>query len=213
MTQSDSFPNRLITESSPYLRQHALNPVDWYAWGPEALAKAKAEDKPILLSIGYSACHWCHVMSHECFENRDIAAVLNTHFVSVKVDREERPDLDDIYQKAAQVFLGRGGGWPLTMFLTPDGEPFWGGTYFPPSARYGRPGFIDVLKSDDALTIEIQGHTDNTGTKAANQTLSQQRAAAVRDYLIKTGGIAAARHVGRLVVPDLCGASLIFEQA
>ena len=140
MTQADSFPNRLITESSPYLRQHALNPVDWYAWGPEALAKAKAEDKPILLSIGYSACHWCHVMSHESFENREIAAVLNEHFVSVKVDREERPDLDDIYQKAAQVFLGRGGGWPLTMFLTPDQEPFYGGTYFPPVSRHNQIG-------------------------------------------------------------------------
>jgi uncharacterized protein YyaL (SSP411 family) len=125
MTQADSFPNRLITESSPYLRQHALNPVDWYAWGPEALAKARAEDKPILLSIGYSACHWCHVMSHECFENREIAAVLNEHFVSVKVDREERPDLDDIYQKAAQVFLGRGMA-AATMFLTPDpGTVLW----------------------------------------------------------------------------------------
>jgi uncharacterized protein len=146
MTQADSFPNRLITESSPYLRQHALNPVDWYAWGPEALARAKADDKPILLSIGYSACHWCHVMSHECFENREIAAVLNEHFVSVKVDREERPDLDDIYQKAAQVFLGRGGGWPLTMFLTPDQEPFYGGTYFPPVSRHNLPGFPQVLQ-------------------------------------------------------------------
>lgn len=141
----DSFPNRLITESSPYLRQHALNPVEWYAWGPEALARAKAENKPIHLSIGYSACHWCHVMAHECFENPDIAKLMNEQFINVKVDREERPDLDDIYQKAAQVFLGRGGGWPLTMFLTPDQEPFYGGTYFPPEPRYNLPGFPQVL--------------------------------------------------------------------
>ncbi|TKS59708.1 MAG: thioredoxin [Nitrospira sp.] len=141
----DSFSNRLITESSPYLRQHALNPVEWYAWGPEALARAKAEDKPIHLSIGYSACHWCHVMAHECFQNPDIAKLMNDHFINVKVDREERPDLDDIYQKAVQVFFGRGGGWPLTMFLTPDQEPFYGGTYFPPVPRYNLPGFPQVL--------------------------------------------------------------------
>ena len=145
MTHTDSFPNRLITESSPYLRQHAFNPVEWYAWGPEALARAKAENKPIHLSIGYSACHWCHVMAHECFENPDIAKLMNEHFVNIKVDREERPDLDDIYQKAAQVFLGRGGGWPLTMFLTPDQEAFYGGTYFPPVPRHNLPGFRQVL--------------------------------------------------------------------
>jgi uncharacterized protein YyaL (SSP411 family) len=144
-SNADNFPNRLITESSPYLRQHALNPVEWYSWGAEALARAKAEDKPIHLSIGYSACHWCHVMAHECFENPDIARILNEQFVNVKVDREERPDLDDIYQKAAQVFLGRGGGWPLTMFLTPDQEPFYGGTYFPPVPRHNLPGFPQVL--------------------------------------------------------------------
>lgn len=138
-------PNRLITESSPYLRQHALNPVQWYAWGAEALDLAKAEDKPIHLSIGYSACHWCHVMAHECFENQDIAALMNQYFINVKVDREERPDLDDLYQKAAQVFLGRGGGWPLTMFLTPNQEPFYGGTYFPPVPRHNLPGFPQVL--------------------------------------------------------------------
>jgi len=141
----DSFPNRLIAESSPYLRQHALNPVEWYAWGPEALARAKAENKPIHLSIGYSACHWCHVMARECFENSDIATLLNEQFINVKVDREERPDLDDIYQKAVQVFSGRGGGWPLTMFLTPEQEPFYGGTYFPPVPRYNLPGFPQVL--------------------------------------------------------------------
>jgi uncharacterized protein len=142
---ADGFTNRLISEASPYLRQHAKNPVDWYPWGGEALARAKAEDKPILLSIGYAACHWCHVMAHECFENVEIAALMNQDFINVKVDREERPDLDDIYQKSAQVFLGRGGGWPLTVFLTPEQEPFYGGTYFPPAARYNLPGFPEVL--------------------------------------------------------------------
>jgi len=142
---SERFPNRLIVESSPYLRQHAENPVDWYPWGEAALLRAKAEDKPILLSIGYSACHWCHVMAHESFENDDIAAVMNQHFINIKVDREERPDLDEIYQRSAQVFTGRGGGWPLTMFLTPDQEPFYGGTYFPPAPRHNLPAFPDVL--------------------------------------------------------------------
>ncbi len=142
----DSFPNRLITEASPYLRQHADNPVEWYPWGEEALLRAKAEDKPILLSIGYSACHWCHVMAHESFESVEIAKLMNQHFINVKVDREERPDLDEIYQKSAQVFLGRGGGWPLTMFLTPEQEPFYGGTYFPPTPRYNLPGFPEVLR-------------------------------------------------------------------
>src|SRR6059036_995211 len=137
--------NRLIRETSPYLLQHAHNPVDWYPWGEEALARAKAENKPILLSIGYSACHWCHVMERESFENPDIAKIMNEHFINIKVDREERPDLDDIYQKSAQAFMRRGGGWPLTVFLTPDQEPFWGGTYFPPTPRYGMPGFPEVL--------------------------------------------------------------------
>src|SRR3989304_3528520 len=139
--------NRLIHETSPYLLQHAHNPVDWYAWGGEALSRAKAENKPVLLSIGYSACHWCHVMEHESFENEEIASVMNAHFINIKVDREERPDLDQIYQIAVQLFIQRGGGWPLTMFLTPDGEPFYGGTYFPPEDRYNIPGFKRVLLS------------------------------------------------------------------
>ena len=154
---TERFPNRLITESSPYLRQHARNPVDWYPWGEEALSRAKAEDKPILLSIGYSACHWCHVMAHESFENTDIAAVMNQHFINIKVDREERPDLDEIYQRSAQVFTGRGGGWPLTMFLTPDQEPFYGGTYFPPVPRYNLPAFPDVLLG---VVEAYRGHRD-----------------------------------------------------
>jgi len=136
--------NRLVNETSPYLLQHAENPVDWYPWGEEALQKAKAEDKPIFLSIGYSACHWCHVMAHESFEDGSTAAILNEHFISVKVDREERPDLDRIYMSAVQALTGRG-GWPMSVFLTPDGQPFYGGTYFPPVARYGMPSFADVL--------------------------------------------------------------------
>jgi uncharacterized protein YyaL (SSP411 family)/Fe-S cluster biogenesis protein NfuA len=137
-------PNQLANETSPYLLQHANNPVDWHAWGPEALKKSKDEDKPIFLSIGYSACHWCHVMEHESFENDDIASTLNEHFVSIKVDREERPDLDQIYMNAVQIMTGRG-GWPMSMFLTPDLKPFFGGTYWPPTSKMGMPGFDQVL--------------------------------------------------------------------
>jgi uncharacterized protein len=138
--------NRLIDETSPYLLQHAHNPVDWYPWGPEALARAQAEDKPILLSIGYSACHWCHVMEHESFENPETAALMNDGFVSIKVDREERPDLDSIYMAAVQSLSGHG-GWPMTVFLTPQGKPFFAGTYFPPEDRHGLPSFKTVLRS------------------------------------------------------------------
>jgi len=142
-----SSSNRLANESSPYLLQHAENPVDWYPWGDEAFAEALRLKKPILLSIGYSACHWCHVMAHESFENEDIAGIMNTHFINIKVDREERPDLDQIYQNAVQLFIRRGGGWPLTMFLTPEKMPFYGGTYFPPKDRYQLPGFPKVLQA------------------------------------------------------------------
>ena len=142
--------NRLAGETSPYLRQHADNPVDWYPWGDEAFAKARADDKPVLLSVGYSSCHWCHVMAHESFEDPDVAAVMNRLFVSVKVDREERPDVDGIYMQAVQAMTGRG-GWPMTVFLTPDGRPFFGGTYFPKDDRQGMPGFARVLEAvDDA---------------------------------------------------------------
>ncbi|RIK83665.1 MAG: thioredoxin domain-containing protein [Planctomycetota bacterium] len=137
-------PNRLATESSPYLLQHQHNPVDWYPWGPEALARSKREDKPIFLSIGYSACHWCHVMEHESFENAEIAAAMNRDFVCVKVDREERPDLDQIYMAAVQAMTGRG-GWPMSVFLTPALQPFYGGTYWPPRASRGMPGFDQIL--------------------------------------------------------------------
>ena len=136
--------NRLINETSPYLLQHAHNPVDWYAWGEEALEKSRTENKPILLSIGYSACHWCHVMEHESFENEDIAQLMNENFVNIKVDREERPDLDQIYMNAVQMMTHHG-GWPMTVFLTPEGVPFYGGTYFPPDNRYGRAGFPSIL--------------------------------------------------------------------
>ncbi|MFW6062739.1 MAG: thioredoxin domain-containing protein [Chloroflexota bacterium] len=138
--------NRLAQESSPYLLQHADNPVDWYPWSDEALEKARAENKPILLSIGYAACHWCHVMAHESFEDDDTAAIMNEHFVNVKVDREERPDLDSIYMSAVVTMTGQG-GWPMTVFLTPEGHPFYGGTYYPPVPRFGMPSFRQVLQS------------------------------------------------------------------
>jgi len=137
--------NRLVDETSPYLLQHAGNPVHWWAWGEEAIAEAKRSNRPILLSVGYAACHWCHVMAHESFESLEVAAVMNELFVNIKVDREERPDVDAIYMQALHL-LGQQGGWPLTMFCTPAGEPFWGGTYFPTPARFGRPSFVDVLQ-------------------------------------------------------------------
>jgi hypothetical protein len=138
--------NELVQETSPYLQQHADNPVDWHAWNPETLRLAREQDKPILLSIGYSACHWCHVMARESFEDAEVAAVMNKHFINIKVDREERPDLDHIYQTAHHLLMQRGGGWPLTMFLSPDGTPFFGGTYFPKQARYNLSGFTDLLQ-------------------------------------------------------------------
>jgi uncharacterized protein YyaL (SSP411 family) len=144
--QDEEFTNHLINETSPYLLQHAHNPVDWYPWGDEAFAKARSENKPVLLSIGYSACHWCHVMAHESFEDEEIARLMNDNFVNIKVDREERPDLDHIYMSAVQMMTHHG-GWPMTVFLTPDGVPFYGGTYFPPQDRYNMPGFPRVLIS------------------------------------------------------------------
>ena len=138
--------NRLADSSSPYLRQHADNPVDWYPWGDAALAKAQAQDKPLLISIGYSACHWCHVMAHECFENDELAALMNDSFINIKVDREERSDIDTVYMSALQAMTGSG-GWPMTIFAVPTGEPFYAGTYFPPHDHAGRPGFGTVLRS------------------------------------------------------------------
>ena len=137
--------NRLAKATSPYLLQHKDNPVDWREWGAEAFAEATATGRPVLLSVGYAACHWCHVMAHESFEDEGVAAVMNELFVNIKVDREERPDVDHIYMSALHL-LGEQGGWPLTMFLTPGGEPFWGSTYFPKEPKFGRPGFVNVLR-------------------------------------------------------------------
>ena len=164
--------NRLARETSPYLLQHAHNPVDWYPWGEEAFARARAENKPILLSVGYSACHWCHVMERESFENADTAALMNRHFVNVKVDREERPDVDHIYMQAVQSLTGHG-GWPMTVFLTPDGTPFYGGTYFPPADRHGLPAFPRLLTALAEAWANRQGEVVQSGrqiTEALGQT-------------------------------------------
>ena len=152
--------NRLAGETSPYLLQHAENPVDWYPWGSEALDRARNENKPIFLSVGYSSCHWCHVMAHESFENEDVASFMNSNFVNIKVDREERPDIDDIYQKACQMATGQG-GWPLSVFLTPDQKPFHVGTYYPPLDSHGRPGFGSVCRQLAQSWAERQGDVDS----------------------------------------------------
>ncbi len=165
-TAADEAPlvNRLAQETSPYLLQHKDNPVAWQPWGPEALETARRLDKPVLLSVGYAACHWCHVMAHESFENGAIAERMNELFVNIKLDREERPDLDAVYQQALAL-LGQPGGWPLTIFLTPDGEPFWGGTYFPPEPRFGRPGFAEVLRRvAEAYAKDPEAVAKNVGT-------------------------------------------------
>jgi uncharacterized protein YyaL (SSP411 family) len=199
--------NRLINEQSPYLRQHAYNPVDWYSWGEEALARAQREDKPILLSIGYSACHWCHVMERESFENEAIARLMNESFVSIKVDREERPDLDQIYMDAVQLLTGRG-GWPLTVFLTPETRPFYGGTYFPPEDRQGMPGFARVLTAVadayrtkpedirvnvDRLRSAITSMGESSGANSIKSGLAGAAAATLaRHYDSTNGGIGGA---------------------
>jgi uncharacterized protein YyaL (SSP411 family) len=177
--------NRLANETSPYLLQHAHNPVDWYAWGEEAFAKARAEDKPVFLSIGYSACHWCHVMERESFEDEAIAAILNEHFVSIKVDREERPDVDSIYMQAVQMMTGHG-GWPMSMFLTPDGRPFYAGTYFPPDARYGMPSFRQVILQLAEAYRSRRGDIESAGNEvraALSAVPETQRAAVDRSVL------------------------------
>jgi hypothetical protein len=187
----NSKPNRLINESSPYLLQHAHNPVDWYAWGDEALQRAIKEDKPIFISIGYSACHWCHVMAHESFEDEGIARLMNEKFINIKVDREERPDLDDIYQRVAQLATGNG-GWPLSVFLTPDQKPFYVGTYFPKDSKYGMPGFgtilIQLSEAYKNRKQEIQSATAefmNALTSSAQDIqFSQERQ---QDTISKTG--------------------------
>ncbi|HEU5236808.1 MAG TPA: thioredoxin domain-containing protein [Pyrinomonadaceae bacterium] len=174
--------NALINETSPYLLQHAHNPVDWYPWGEEALKKARTEGKPILLSIGYSACHWCHVMAHESFENEEIARLMNDNFVNIKVDREERPDLDQIYMSAVQMMTGHG-GWPMTMFLTPEGVPFYGGTYFPPEDRYNMPGFPRVLLSVAEAYRSQPEQVDGTATAMLGELRRMGLAEESRDLL------------------------------
>ena len=145
--------NRMKDETSPYLLQHKDNPVHWYPWGKEALEKAKNENKPIFLSIGYSACHWCHVMAHECFENPEIAKTMNEGFINIKVDREERPDVDSVYMKSVIALTGHG-GWPISLFLTPSLKAYLGGTYYPPSAKYNRPSFVQVM--EEALQMHVK---------------------------------------------------------
>src|SRR5687767_6395288 len=186
--------NRLADETSPYLRQHKDNPVDWYPWGDEAFARARAEDKPILLSVGYAACHWCHVMAHESFEDDATAEVMNRLFVNVKVDREERPDVDAIYMEAVQALSGHG-GWPMTVFLTPDGRPFFGGTYFPPTARQGLPSFTELCQ---AMSEVWKDRRDDVLTQAAELTTALGRSTeitATGDPLPGPEAIAAARNV------------------
>src|SRR5213594_3848608 len=200
--------NRLANETSPYLLQHACNPVDWYPWGEEAFARARAENRPILLSVGYSACHWCHVMERESFENPDVARLMNDLFVNIKVDREERPDVDHIYMNAVQMLTGRG-GWPMTVFLTPDGKPFYGGTYFPPVDRHGMPGFPrvletvarawrerpdDVARSVDELFAGLARMEENRPTERALDPELPRRAAAalLRHVDLDHGGLGGA---------------------
>ncbi|HJR64438.1 MAG TPA: thioredoxin domain-containing protein [Gemmatimonadaceae bacterium] len=201
-------PNRLANETSPYLLQHADNPVDWHPWGPEALERARREDKPILLSIGYAACHWCHVMEHESFEDEETARLMNEHFVNIKVDREERPDLDAIYMTAVQAMTGHG-GWPMTVFLTPEGTPFYGGTYFPPDDRHGVPSFRRVMQSVyDAYTTrrgdiertaqqvkQLYEQTARAASAAGSLTpvvLEQAYRSIARQYDVRHGGLTGA---------------------
>jgi len=186
--------NHLITETSPYLLQHAHNPVDWYPWGEAALGKARDENKPILLSIGYSACHWCHVMEHESFENEDIAQLMNENFVNIKVDREERPDLDQIYMNAVQMMTGHG-GWPMTMFLTPEGVPFYGGTYFPPSDRYNMPGFPRILASVAEAFRSQPDQVANTATAMLGELRRVGLAEPSRELLTKEVLDSAVRRI------------------
>ncbi|HIP72492.1 MAG TPA: thioredoxin domain-containing protein [Anaerolineae bacterium] len=201
-------PNQLIHETSPYLRQHADNPVVWYPWGEEALQKAQTEDKPILLSIGYAACHWCHVMAHESFEDPATAVYMNEHFVNIKVDREERPDLDQIYMQAVVAMTGQG-GWPMTVFLTPDGRPFYGGTYYPPAPRHGMPSFMQVMeavsdawqkrrKSIDEQAGKLSAHLQRTiplgqvGGTLEKEVLRQAAAVLFNNFDQAEGGFGGA---------------------
>ena len=197
-------PNRLAHETSPYLQQHADNPVDWHPWGEEALRRAREQDKPILLSVGYSACHWCHVMAHESFEDPEVAAEMNRLFVNVKVDREERPDLDQIYQTAQHMLTQRSGGWPLTLFLMPDGTPFFGGTYFPKTPRYGMAGFRDLLPKIAAAYHEKRYEIEKQNG-ALLEALSRTLPAATGERELKRAPIDAAVREFAQVFDDVHG--------
>ena len=186
--------NRLAHEKSPYLLQHAHNPVDWYPWGEEAFEKARRENKPIFLSIGYSTCHWCHVMAHESFENEEIAAIMNREFVNIKVDREERPDVDRVYMTFLQATTG-GGGWPMSVWLTPDLKPFVGGTYFPPEDRYGQPAFRKVLERIATAWKQDHEKIIENGTKIVDALRESQSSAA--DTSVK----ARQQHIRKSVPP------------
>src|SRR5215208_2745662 len=173
-------PNHLINENSPYLLQHANNPVDWYPWSEEALQKAQMENKPIFLSIGYAACHWCHVMAHESFEDTETAAFMNVHFVNIKVDREERPDLDSIYMQATTAMTGSG-GWPMSVFLTPDLKPFYAGTYFPPVRRYNMPSFKEILLNLAKAWNEDRQEVDRVGNEVFQYIQPQTQSSDTKD--------------------------------
>jgi len=195
---STTHVNRLAQATSPYLLQHKHNPVDWWQWGPEALAEAKRSNRPILLSVGYAACHWCHVMAHESFEDQATARLMNELFVNIKVDREERPDIDQIYMNALHL-LGEQGGWPLTMFLTPAAEPVWGGTYFPNTTRYGRPAFTDILQEVARLFREEPGKIEQN--RAALLARLAEKARPVGKVTIGLNELdGAAQQVGELVL-------------
>ncbi len=173
-SHAKSHTNRLAGETSPYLLQHAHNPVDWFPWGPDALARAKLLDRPVFLSVGYAACHWCHVMERESFEDPATAALLNSHFVAIKVDREERPDIDQLYMGAVQAMTGQG-GWPMSVFLTPDGRPFYGGTYFPDTPRHGMPAFSQVLEGVRRAWIDQRAEIERSGVRLVEAMLQAQR--------------------------------------
>lgn len=193
-------PNRLGQETSPYLLQHAYNPVDWYPWGPEALELSRQQNKPIFLSIGYSACHWCHVMEHESFENPQIAALMNQHFINIKVDREERPDLDQIYMTAVQLMTGRG-GWPMSVFLSPDLKPFFGGTYWPPVAQRGMPGFGDILNGVHDAWTNRRSDVDESATRLTEaivaDSISKADGSPLNDDLLRNAEKVLCQRVDR----------------
>jgi uncharacterized protein YyaL (SSP411 family) len=198
-------PNRLAEATSPYLQQHADNPVEWWEWSDEAFAAARSLDRPILLSVGYAACHWCHVMAHESFEDASTAAYMNAHFINIKVDREERPDVDAVYMSATTAMTGQG-GWPMTCVLTPEGEPFFAGTYFPPEPRQGMPGFTQVLQAlseawlerrEEVLTVtkdvltHLQSGIDPLGGALGPDELDAAVAALAKQYDVDGAGVLA----------------------